>query len=508
MPATAAEVMESASGGPLLTVEGLTKRYDGVQALRGAELSVRSGEIHALLGENGAGKSTLIKALAGAIKPDSGTITVRGEPVELGTRADSMSRGISVIFQHANLVPQLTVAQNIVLGGERRRLGFLRDDGQRESVRDVLAKLGAKIDLNRTAASLRSGERQLVEIARALLQRAHLLILDEPTASLGTEDVENLHHALLDLRESGMGIIYVSHRLEEVLSVSDRITVLRDGTTVGTRLASESSTADVINLMLGRDASHVFHKSSDARESVVLRVTDVATATGLSGVSFDLHAGEILGVFGLLGSGRTELARALFGADPIRSGSIELDGKAERKRTPYHAARSGIGLVPEERSAQALFSQLSVIDNMTSGRPWLYSRFGFIRGRRRRELVDDMSRRVRLKAASMGQIVSTLSGGNQQKVVLGRWMLGGSRILILDDPTVGVDIGAKEEIYRLISELTTDGTAVLLLSSELPEVVGLSDRVMVMFRGRVRTIFDRGNATEEALLRAAHGEAA
>jgi len=500
--------MDSTGGGCLLAVEGLTKRYDGVHALRGADLSVRSGEIHALLGENGAGKSTLIKALAGAIKPDSGTIMVRGQPVELGTRTDSMRRGISVIFQHANLVPQLTVAQNIVLGGERRRLGFLRDDGQRESVQGVLAKLGANIDLNRTAASLRSGERQLVEIARALLQRAHLLILDEPTASLGIEDVENLHRALLDLRESGMGIIYVSHRLEEVLSVSDRITVLRDGTTVGTRLASESSTADVINLMLGRDASHVFRKSSDARESVVLKVTDVATATGLSGVSFELHAGEILGVFGLLGSGRTELARALFGADPVRSGSIEMQGEADRKRTPYNVARSGIGLVPEERSAQALFSQLSIIDNMTSGRPWLYSRFGFIRSRRRRELVDDMSRRVRLKAASMGQIVSTLSGGNQQKVVLGRWMLGGSRILILDDPTVGVDIGAKVEIYRLISELTADGTAVLLLSSELPEVVGLSDRIMVMFRGCVRTIFDRPGATEEALLRAAHGEAA
>jgi ABC-type sugar transport system ATPase subunit len=500
--------MEPAGRGELLTVESLTKRYDGVRALRGADLTVRGGEIHALLGENGAGKSTLIKALAGAIKPDSGTIKVRNEPVEFATRTDSMRRGISVIFQHPNLVPQLTVAENIVLGGEQRWMGFLRAAGQREAVRDVLAKLGAEIDLNRTAGSLRSAERQFVEIARALLQRAQLLILDEPTASLGTEDVEHLHRTLLDLRKSGMGIIYVSHRLEEVLSVSDRVTVLRDGATVGTRSAAESTTADVISLMLGRDASHVFRKSSDARESVVLKVCDVATATGLSGVSFDLHEGEILGVFGLLGSGRTELARALFGADPIRSGSIETRDGVVRKRTPYRVARSGVGLVPEERSAQALFAQLSITDNMTSGKPWLYTRFGFIRGGRRRELVAEMSRRVRLKATSPGQTVSTLSGGNQQKVILGRWMLGGSQILILDDPTVGVDIGAKEEIYRLISELTADGTAVLLLSSEVPEVVGLSDRVMVMLHGSVRTVLDRDSVSEEALLRAAHGEAA
>jgi ribose transport system ATP-binding protein len=502
--------MPPISADPLLTVDQLTKSYDGVQALRGASLSVQRGEIHALLGENGAGKSTLIKVLAGAIKPDSGAVTFSGEQVDFASRAESIQRGISVIFQRANLIPQLTVAQNVVLGSEHSRFGFLRDSGQRQAIKDVLARLGANIDLNRSADSLRSSERQLVEIARALLQDAVLLVLDEPTASLGTHEVEHLHRTLFDLRASGMGIVYVSHRLEEVLSVSDRITVLRDGQTVGTSLASQTSTADVIRLMIGRDASHVFRKASHARDSVVLRVRDLSTSTGLRGITFDLRAGEILGVFGLLGSGRTELARALFGADPVRGGTMETEtGPArQRNRSPYRAARSGMGLVPEERTTQGLFPELSVADNITSGRPWLYSKCGFIREGRRQELVRSMSQRVRLKASSTGQAVSALSGGNQQKVVLARWMLGGSRVLILDDPTVGVDVGAKQEIYRLISELTEDGTAVLLMSSELPEVIGLSDRVLVMFEGAVNGSFVSDEVSEEALLRAAHGEAA
>jgi ribose transport system ATP-binding protein len=495
---------------PLLTVDRLTKSFDGVHALRGSSLSVQRGEIHALLGENGAGKSTLIKILAGAIKSDSGTVTFSGEEVDFASRAESIQRGISVIFQRANLIPQLTVAQNVVLGSEHSQFGFLRDSGQRQAIKDVLARLGANIDLNRSAESLRSSERQLVEIARALLQDAELLVLDEPTASLGTHEVDHLHRTLFDLRASGMGIVYVSHRLEEVLSVSDRITVLRDGQTVGTSLASQTSTADVIRLMIGRDASHVFRKASHARDSVVLRVRDLSTSTGLRGITFDLRAGEILGVFGLLGSGRTELARALFGADPVRGGTMETEpGQARpRNRSPYRAARSGMGLVPEERTTQGLFHELSVADTIASGRPWLYSRCGFIREGRRQELVKSMSQRVRLKASSTGQAVSALSGGNQQKVVLARWMMGGSRVLILDDPTVGVDVGAKQEIYRLISELTEDGTAVLLMSSELPEVIGLSDRVLVMFEGAVNGSFDSDEVSEETLLRAAHGEAA
>jgi ABC-type sugar transport system ATPase subunit len=495
---------------PLLSVEGLTKSFEGVEALRGASLSVQRGEIHALLGENGAGKSTLIKVLAGAIKPDAGKVVLFGKSVEFASRAESIERGVSVIFQRANLIPQLTVAQNVLLGSEESRLGFLLDGRQRHAVRDVLEQLGASIDLNRSASDLRSSERQLVEIARALLQDARLLILDEPTASLGPNEVDHLHATLLDLRNSGIGIVYVSHRLQEVLSVSDRITIMRDGRTVGTGLASETNTDDIIRLMIGRDAGHVFRKASHARDSVVLRVRNLSTATGLRGVSFDLRSGEILGVFGLLGSGRTELARALFGADRITGGSVEEQPGRPRRRndSPYRAARRGIGLVPEERTTQGLFSQLSILDNISVARPWLYSRHGVIRESRRRELVGEIANRVRLKAGSTFHPVSALSGGNQQKVVLGRWMLGGSRMLILDDPTAGVDVGAKEDIYRLIADLTEDGTAVLLMSSELPEVIGLSDRVLVMFEGRLNGSFPSDELTEERLLRVAHGEAA
>ena len=492
----------------LLEVESLAKSYDGVRALRSADLHVRAGEIHALLGENGAGKSTLIKILAGATTKDSGEIRWLGDPVSFQSRAESMRAGISVIFQHANLVPQLTVAENVTLGLEQSRFGFLRDSAQRHAVRDVLVSLGSSIDLDRMASSLRSGERQLVEIARALLQHARLLILDEPTASLGSEEVAHLHRVLAELSAGGLGIIYISHRIDEVLGVSDRITVLRDGKTVGTRNAVGTETRDVIRLMIGREAGHVFQKTSHAQPAVVLNVRDLTTDTGLQGITFDIHAAEVVGVYGLLGSGRTELARAIFGADPTTGGEIRLAGSTSSLSTSRAAVRAGMGLVPEERAAHGLFPQLSVIDNMSSARPWLYSRRGWVNAGVQRRLVDGMARVLGVKAASLDHAVSGLSGGNQQKVVLGRWMIGGARLLILDDPTVGVDVGAKEEIYRLISELTADGTAVLLMSSELPEVIGLADRVLVLHEGRVAGRFDRGDLSEEAILRCAHGEAA
>jgi len=489
----------------LLAVESLTKSYGGVRALRSADLHVRAGEIHAVVGENGAGKSTLVRILAGATTKDSGVIRLNGVPVDFQSRAESMRSGISVIFQHANLVPQLTVAENVTLGVEQSRLGVLRDSAQRRVVRDVLARLGSSIELNRVAASLRSAERQLVEIARALLHESRLLILDEPTASLGTDEVIHLHQVLAELRAAGLAIIYISHRIEEVLAVSDRISVLRDGKTVATREAGDTRIEQVVSLMIGRDSDQVFQTTPHARPDVVLEVRDLATDTGLHGITFTLRAGEVLGVYGLLGSGRTELARAIFGADPITRGSVQLHGSKRPLGTPRRAVRSGIGLVPEERALHGLFPQLSVLDNMSSARPWLYSRFGLVNDGARFRLVDAMARRLGVKAASLEQVVSALSGGNQQKVVLGRWLIGGSKLIILDDPTVGVDVGAKQEIYRLISELTADGTAILLMSSELSEVIGLSDRVLVLTEGSVAATLARGEMSEESILRRAHG---
>lgn len=489
----------------LLAVESLTKSYGGVRALRSADLHVRAGEIHAVVGENGAGKSTLVRILAGATTKDSGVIRLNGVPVDFQSRAESMRSGISVIFQHANLVPQLTVAENVTLGVEQSRLGVLRDSAQRRVVRDVLARLGSSIELNRVAASLRSAERQLVEIARALLHESRLLILDEPTASLGTDEVIHLHQVLAELRAAGLAIIYISHRIEEVLAVSDRISVLRDGKTVATREAGDTRIEQVVSLMIGRDSDQVFQTTPHARPDVVLEVRDLATDTGLHGITFTLRAGEVLGVYGLLGSGRTELARAIFGADPITRGNVQLHGSKRPLGTPRRAVRSGIGLVPEERALHGLFPQLSVLDNMSSARPWLYSRFGLVNDGARFRLVDAMARRLGVKAASLEQVVSALSGGNQQKVVLGRWLIGGSKLIILDDPTVGVDVGAKQEIYRLISELTADGTAILLMSSELSEVIGLSDRVLVLTEGSIAATLARGEMSEESILRRAHG---
>jgi ABC-type sugar transport system ATPase subunit len=490
----------------MLEMTNVSKSYQGVRALIDAHLAVHAGEVHALLGENGAGKSTLIKILAGAVERDSGEIRLAGQAVEIASRQDAQELGIAVVFQHPELVDELTILENVTLGRERSTAGFIHTRDDRERTRRALDRLGVRLSPERAAAGLRTGERQLVEMARALAFDARVLVLDEPTASLGRSEVERLFHVVRDLREAGVAVVYISHRLDEIFELADRVTVLRDGRSSPAVSVGATTRANLVTSMVGREMGHAFKKESHARETAVLEAREISTDSGLGGVSFALRAGEILGVYGLLGSGRTELARALYGADRLTAGEIRVDGRIARLGSPSQAARLGLGLVPEDRVHQGTWPRLSIRENVTLARADRIDRYGIVRRGAENRATQTVVRDLAIRTSSPEAAVSTLSGGNQQKVVFGRWLVAGARILILDDPTVGVDVGAKEEIYRIVSELTADGTAVLLLSSELPELLGLADRMIVLRDLRVAGHLDRDEMTEEAALALAFGE--
>ena len=485
----------------------ISKSYQGVRALREASFAVRAGEVHALLGENGAGKSTLIKILAGAVSRDEGEIRLAGEPVEIGSRQDAQRLGIGVVFQHPELVDELTIADNVTLGAERSRAGFIRRRDDRARTAAALRRLGISLSPGRAAVGLRAGERQLVEIARAIASRVRILVLDEPTASLGRREVESLFAVVRELREDGVGIVYISHRLEEIEAIADRVTVLRDGAVVATVDADHTSRPELVRMMVGRQMGHAFRKESHIRDQVALEARGLCSEAGLADVSFELREGEVLGVYGLLGSGRTELARALAGADRVTAGELRVAGRPQRLRSPSRAVRRGIGLVPEDRVAHGLFPILSVRENVTLSGSGRYP-LGLVRRSAETRRTRSAVRELAIRTASTEAAVSTLSGGNQQKVVFGRWFVAGARVLILDDPTVGVDVGAKEEIYRIVADLTRDGTAVLLLSSELPELLGLADRLLVLRDLRVAGELEGEHMSEENALALALGEAA
>jgi ABC-type sugar transport system ATPase subunit len=452
---------------PLLVMEGMTKSFGGVRALRDGRIEVHPGEVHALLGENGAGKSTLVKIIAGAHQPDSGTIRWDGEEITIPSLADAARLGIRVIYQQLNVVPHLTVAQNLTLGQERARLGFIDLAETRRRAAAALGRLGVALDLDRQAGELRVAERQLIEIARSLSGDVRLLVMDEPTASLGEREVERLFAVIRGLREQGIAIIYISHKLDDVFAIADRITVLRDGQTVGTVETVATTNDQLIAMMVGRTLGHDLRRVSVATAEVVLSVEQLATATGLDNVSFTLHAGEVLGVYGLLGSGRTELARALFGADEVASCTIRVRGQQVRFRSPGDAKRAGLGFVPEERAAAA-FPALSVRENLLAAAPELISRHGWLQPAREAPLARRMVDALRIRTASIEEPLARLSGGNQQKVIVGRWLVRETPILILDDPTSGVDVGAKDELYRLIGAMTAEGASVNITTTELP----------------------------------------
>jgi ribose transport system ATP-binding protein len=494
---------------PLLTMAGITKSFGGAAALRGVDFDLRAGEVHALMGENGAGKSTLMKVLAGVHQPDAGTIRLDGRPVAIHSPGQAAQLGIAIIHQELNTVPDMTVAENLALGKEpRTRLGSL---DRRRLLRDAEAKLArvrADIDPRLPMRELSVGRQQMVEIARALSERARILVLDEPTAALSNRESEQLFALIDEMRDAGMGLVYISHRMEEVWRLADRVTVLRDGRTVATTARVEVTPERVVSQMIGREVEDLYVHDERSPGPVVLEVEGLTDGAGIGPVDLRLRAGEVVGMVGLIGAGRTEIARMIYGADRARGGTVRLNGQRLDRRSPTASIRDGLGLLPESRKEQALFPAMTTRDNIVASALGRLSRLGVLKRRDIAREARDQMGRLRIRATSPLQEVRYLSGGNQQKVVLGRWLTVGPRVLILDEPTRGVDIGAKYEIYRIINELARGGVAVLVVSSDLPEALGISDRVLVVRGGRIVKELRRGEATEEAVMLHATGVAA
>ena len=491
---------------PFLELRGITKRFPGVLALNGVSLEVRAGEVHALLGENGAGKSTLIKIIAGVYHADAGEMHVGGRPVSVRNPHDAQALGISTIFQEFTLAPDMTVAENIFLGREPLRIRALSIVDRRELIhrtREVLTSLDLQIDPEATIKHLGVAQQQMVEIAKALSLEARLIIMDEPTATLTSREIDRLFEAIDRLKRRGVAIVYVSHRLDEVKAIGDRATILRDGTCVGTVPVASTTIDEMIRLMVGRDLKDKFPKLAIEPGEEVLRVEQLTREGILHGVSFRVRRGEIVGIAGLVGSKRTETARAIFGADPIDSGRIFLHGLPVKVRTPADAIANRIALVPEDRKRHGIFASLSVWENVVISALRHFSRNGVLDLRRARQRAQAYVSSLRVATPDLDKRVLELSGGNQQKVVIAKWLNTNAELFLFDEPTRGIDVGGKIEVYRLMGELLSRGAAIVMISSELPEILGLSDRILVMRDGRICGEFDRADATEENILNCA-----
>ncbi len=491
----------------LLSAFNISKSYAGVHALSSATFDLRSGEVHALVGENGAGKSTLIKIFTGAVLNDGGEISLNGERITENSPALSKARGIAAIYQQPALFPELTVAENIALGQELNgTLSKVNWKERRRIAKELLDRVGAKIDTETTAGELSMPQQQLVEIARALGSNAKVLIFDEPTASLSEEDTQNLFRVIRELRVQGVGMVYISHRLEELPAIADRVTVLRDGLTIETREMADVSSEQLIRLMVGRDLSAVFPKRTVELGEPIFELKNFGSrSAGIRNINLSVRAGEIVGVAGLIGAGRTELAKTIFGLEEPDEGEILLRGKPIKIGHPSEAIDYGIAYLPEDRRKHGVVLDFPISSNITlASLKKLSSRFGLNFGKER-EIAAEYTRRLGVKTPAIYNAVSTLSGGNQQKVALSRWLMTQPSVLILDEPTQGIDVGAKAEIHELMVELAGQGVAILMISSELPEVLGMSDRVAVMHGGTIVKIFDRADATQDGILAVALG---
>jgi len=495
---------DAASNAPLLRMRGIRKSFPGVKALKGVDLSLNAGEVLALLGENGAGKSTLIKILGGALQPDEGTIEIEGQPAHVATPQASQASGIGIIYQEFNLIPFLSARENIFLGQEPGRISFIPKAHEEAKARELFKRIGVDVPIDAECNSLTVAQQQIVEIAKTLAQNARIIVMDEPSAALSPRETKGLFRVIEELRSQGIGIVYISHRLDEIFEIADRVTFLRDGEYIDTRPIEDLTREQMIELMVGRSLDKEFPKRDTTPGKPRLIAKGFNRGTQVHDVSFEIRSGEVLGLTGLVGAGRTETARLLFGADRPDSGKMLLDEKPLTASNPRDAIRQGLCLLTEDRKAQGLVLGQTVRENFGLPNLRSFSSFGFIRQKEEAQAFAGYVDQIQIKVTGPEQVVGTLSGGNQQKIVLAKWLQRNAEVIIFDEPTRGIDVGAKYEIYQLINQLATQGKAILMISSELPEILGMSDRIIVMNEGRITgEITDVPSATQEDVMKLA-----
>ncbi len=500
------KVLETEAAAPSLTLAGISKSFPGVKALNDIALELYRGQVTALIGENGAGKSTLVKIMTGIYQPDGGAIALNGEEIALPTAHAALGHGITAIHQETVLFDELSVAENIFLGhAPRTRFGMIDWRTLRAEAKDILSSMGAQIDPNARLKDLSIANKHLVAVARALSIEAQIVIMDEPTAALSHKEIEELFVLIDLLKQDGKAILFISHKFDEIFRVADRFTVFRDGEMVGAGLMKDTDQSQLVKMMVGRSVEQVFPKLEVTAGNVVLDVTDLSHPTEFEDISFSLRKGEILGFYGLVGAGRTEVMQALFGITAPSRGSVTLDGKPALAKNPAQAVESGIVYVPEERGRQGAIIGLPIFQNISLPSLKKTSKSGFLRLAEEFALARKYSERLDLRASSLSQDVGTLSGGNQQKVVIGKWLATRPRVIILDEPTKGIDIGSKAAVHEFISELAAEGLAIIMVSSELPEIMGMSDNVIVMREGRIAGRYARADLDPETLVRTAAG---